>query len=99
MTHLPEFVINKAWYAAHAFSSGGTTVVRLAPDAVVIASFTAAALAFGNIDSNNAIAPVTNGAAALVPPKAGDWPLIARLVILSPGALSPWRPIELPRFE
>lgn len=98
--HRPfECVARNDSYAVQAFSKGGTTVVRLIPDAVMSASFTEAAVAFGNIDSNNAIVPVTNGAAALVPPKVGGWPLIATLVMPSPGALSPRRPIEFPRFE
>ena len=97
--HLFECVVSNDSYAVHAFSNGGTTVVRLLPDAVVMASFTAATVAFGNVDSSNAMAPVTNGAAALVPPNVGALPFTLKLVIPSPGALSPRRPIELPRFE
>lgn len=92
-------VVSKDSYAAQAFSNGGTTVVRRVRDAVVIASLTAAAVAFGNTDSNNAMAPVTKGAATLVPLTDGGWPLPAKLVIPSPGALSPRRPMELPKFE
>ena len=65
----------------------------------VMASFIAAAEAFGNSDHSSATAPVTNGAAALVPPKVSGLPSAPRLVIPSPGAPSPRRPIELPRFE
>ena len=97
--HLFEYVVSNDSYAAHALSSGGTTVVRLVADAVVIALFTEAAVAFWKSDSNNAMAPVTNGAAALVPPNVGRLPLTLKLVIPCPGALSPRRPIELPRFE
>lgn len=43
--HLFEYVASNDSYAAHAFSSGGTTVFRV-PDVVVIASFTAAAVTF-----------------------------------------------------
>lgn len=97
--YLFECVVSNDSYAAHAFSNGGTTVVRLVPEVVVSASFTDAAVALGKVDTNNAIAPVTNGAAALVPPKAGGWPLTPKLVMPSPGALSPRRPMEFPRFE
>ena len=60
------------WYALHAFIKGGTTELRLVPHAVVKASFTTAAVAAGNTDSNNARPPETNGAAALVPPNVAD---------------------------
>ena len=97
--HLFAWVVSNDSYAPHAFSNGGTTVVRLVPEAIVIASFTAAAVAVSKSDSNNAIAPVTNGAAALVPPKVGGLSFTLKLVTPSPGALSPRRPMELPRFE
>jgi hypothetical protein len=57
------------------------------------------AVATENIDCNSAIVPVTNGAAALVPLKIGELPLAPRLVMPSPGAASPRRPIEFPKFE
>ena len=85
-------------YAAHASSKGGTTAARLPPDAEMIAPFTAAIGALGNKDRKRAIVPVTNGAAALVPPEAGRL-LKVRLMIPSPGALNPRRPIDFPRFE
>jgi hypothetical protein len=53
----------------------------------------------GNVDQINATAPVTNGVAALVPLRVTGWPSISRLVIRSPGALSPDLPIDLPRLE
>ena len=56
-------------YADQASSSGGTTVVRPCLSAFAIAHLTSAALALGNSDHKSAIVPVTNGAAALVPPK------------------------------
>ena len=45
-------------------------------------------------DNNNVMVPVTNGAAALVPPNVGALPLTPRLVTPSPGALSPRLPYE-----
>ena len=45
------------------------------------------------------MAPVTKGAAALVPPEVTGFPSIPRLVTASPGAMSPRRAIELPRFD
>jgi hypothetical protein len=92
-------VVAITWYAAHASNKGGTTVDRPSTCARVKAIFNSAAVAFGNIDFNNAMAPVTNGAAALVPPNVGDLALVPRLVMPSPGALSPRRPIEFPKFE
>ena len=86
------------WYAAQASNKGGTTVDRRT-GARATAIFSSAAVAFGNIDFSNAMAPVTNGAAALVPPNVGDLSLAPRLVMPSPGALSPRRPIEFPKFE
>jgi hypothetical protein len=65
----------------------------------VIANFTPAAPAAGNSDQSNAVVPVTNGAAALVPLKVRGFPLVPRLVIFCPGALSPLLPIESPRFD
>ena len=58
-----------------------------------------AALAAGNSEHNSAIAPVTKGTATLVPLRVSEWPSVLRLVILSPGALKPRLPIELPRFD
>src|SRR5260221_420038 len=85
------------WYAAHASNKGGTTADLLGT--LITANLTSAAVALGNMDCNNAMAPVTKGAAALVPPNVGGLPLTPRLVMPSPGALSPRRPMELPRFE
>jgi hypothetical protein len=65
----------------------------------VIANFTSAAFASGNSDHSSAIAPVTKGAAALVPLIVRDLPSVPRLVMLCPGALSPRLPIELPRLD
>ena len=67
--------------------------------ACVTASLIRAALALGNCDHNKAIAPVTKGAAALVPPNVSGLPSVPRLVTFSPGAASPRLPMELPRFD
>jgi hypothetical protein len=53
-----------------------------------------AAVAAGNSDQAKAIAPVTKGAATLVPPSVSGSPWAPRLVIWSPGARNPRRPIE-----
>src|SRR6185312_15950123 len=53
----------------------------------------------GNSDHSNAMAPVTKGAAALVPPKVSNAPWAPRLVMFSPGALNPCLPMELPRLD
>src|ERR1700674_5614506 len=67
--------------------------------ALVTASLMAVAVAAGNSDQSSAMAPVTNGAAALVPPNVSDLPSGPRLVMFSPGASRPRLPIELPRLE
>src|SRR5215212_393954 len=86
-------------YAAQASNKGGTIVVRLRPVApFTTADFTSAAGAAGKIDHNRAMAPVTKGAATLVPPAVYALPSDPRLVTPSPGAISPHFPIELPRF-
>jgi hypothetical protein len=54
-----------------------------------------AALAEGNCDHTKAIAPVTKGAAALVPPKVSGKPSLPRLVICSPGATPADRMAEI----
>ena len=64
-----------------------------------MASLICAAVAAGNSDHTNAIAPVTKGTATLVPPNVTDWPSEPRLVMPSPGALNPPLPMELPRFD
>jgi hypothetical protein len=46
-----------------------------------------APLVVGNCDQTKAIAPVTKGAAALVPPNVSGSPSLPRLLICSPGAL------------
>jgi hypothetical protein len=43
--------------------------------------------------------PVTKGAAALVPLKVRGLPLVPRLVMFCPGALSPRLPIESLKFD
>lgn len=58
-----------------------------------------AVVAEGNFDHKSAIAPVTNGTATLVPPNVRGWPEVPRLVMLAPGAESPRRPMELPKFD
>jgi hypothetical protein len=82
-----------------AFSTGGTTLSRRVPSAYKTAYFKAEAVAVGNIDHNNAKVPVTNGAAALVPPKEAAWPSEPKLVMFSAGALMPQRPVERPKFD
>ena len=85
--------------AAHASNKGGVTVAGRRPYDWVIASLTSAAVAAGDSDHNNPTAPVTKGAATLVPPSATGWPSEPRLMIPSPGARKPRLPIELPRFQ
>ena len=65
----------------------------------VTASLISMAVAAGNSDHKSAIVPVTKGTATLVPLSVTRWPSAARLVMLSPGALKPRLPIELPRFD
>ena len=89
----------RAWYAAHASSNGGTMVfLRRRPDCVT-ASLISPALASGNSDQSSAMAPVTKGAAVLVPAKACSLASALRLAMLTPGALRPWHAIDLPRFD
>ena len=54
-------------------------------EAWVRASLICAAVAAGNTDHSSAVAPVTKGAATLVPPSVSDWPPEPRLVMPSPG--------------
>ena len=82
-----------------ASNTGGTTVVRRGPEAGVTASLIAVAVAAGNADHNSASVPVTKGVAALVPPNVSEGPFTPRLVISSPGAISPRLPSVLPRFD
>src|SRR5439155_22150907 len=91
-----QLAVAKVRYAACASSNGGTTVRRVA-DPWVTANFACAADAAGNAEYSSAIEPVTNGAAALVPPNVRGLPSARRLVIPSPGAIKPLRPIDLPR--
>ena len=72
---------------------------REPPLACVAASLIAHAVAVGNSDHRRAIAPVTKGAAALVPLKVLGLPSDPRLVTPSPGALNPRRPIEPPKLD
>ena len=72
---------------------------RILPRDSVTAALMRAATAPGYTDHSSAIVPVTKGAAALVPPSVYGLPSVPRLVTFSPGALSPCRPIEDPRFE
>ena len=58
-----------------------------------------AALARGNNDHSSAMAPVTNGAAKLVPLSLTVAPSPPKLSIASPAALSPRRPIESHRAK
>jgi hypothetical protein len=88
-----------SWYAAQASNRGGTTVFRRAALFCKTAYLISVGVALGNADHKRAIVPVTKGAAALVPPNVSDWPSEPRLVISSPGALSPRLPAELARFE
>jgi len=73
-------------------------LVRRGAAAWIIVDLTAAAVAVGNSDQVSATAPVTNGVAALVPPIVNG-SFTPKLVTDSPGAPSPDRPIEAPRFE
>ena len=74
-------------------------MVRRGEEAWVTACRTSVAVALGNSDHNSAIAPVTKGAATLVPLHVSGWPSAPRLVTASPGALRPRLPIALPKFE
>ena len=74
-------------------------MVVLLSSLLVIARFTSAMAARGNADSSSATAPVTNGVAALVPLETSGEPFAPRLVMAAPGAISPRREIESPRFE
>ena len=65
----------------------------------VTASLIWAAVALGNSDHSSAMAPVTKGAAALVPPEVCGLSPGPRLTMSCPGAASPHRPMELPRFD
>src|SRR5262245_34611396 len=85
------------WYAAAASSTGGTTALRRAT-ARVTAVLIVAALLLRKMDQISAMAPVTNGVAALVPLEVIVPPSESRLVIASPGAMRPRRPIALPRL-
>src|SRR3954454_10885832 len=64
----------------------------------VTADLTCAASAAGNADHNKAAVPVTSGVAALVPLEVTGWPSRPRLVMASPGAITPRWPIELLRL-
>src|SRR6185369_10921814 len=88
-----------AWYAAHASSTGGAMLFRVPAPESITAALMRAAPASGYSDQSSAIAPVTNGAAALVPPMVYGLPSVPRLVTFSPGALTPRRPMEQPRLE
>jgi hypothetical protein len=57
------------------------------------------AVALKKIERNSAIVPVTKGVAALVPLNVADLSSGARLLIASPHARNPRRPIEPARFE
>ena len=63
------------------------------------AIFTFTDEAEGCCDQSRAIVPVTKGADALVPANVRGRPLASRLVMLAPGAVKPFLPIELPKFD
>src|SRR5882757_2939188 len=87
-------LIDNIWYALHASKSGGVTLVRrLVP---ITAFLTSAADAFGNRDHSKA--PVTNGAAKLVPVWDDTSPSGPSVITFSPGAPSPLLPMEPPRL-
>jgi hypothetical protein len=88
-----------AWYATQASSNGGTTVARRGAWECIKANLTSAAFAPGTSDHKSATAPVTKGAATLVPPSVSGFPSAPRLVMPSPGALSPRLPMELPKVD
>jgi hypothetical protein len=67
--------------------------------ALVTANRIPDALAAGNCDHNRAIAPVTKGAAALVPENVCGLPFVPRLVMSMPGAIRPRPPIDFPKFD
>ena len=82
-----------------AFRSGGTTVLRPGAVELVIAILTCAVVAAGKSDQSKAMVPVTNGVAALVPVSMCDEFPAPRLTISSPGAPSPFLPIEAPMLD
>src|ERR671922_1964742 len=84
---------------AHASSKAGIIVRACRACACVTATLIWPALAFGNCDQVNAIAPVTKGAAMLLPPEGAELPSVPRLVTPSPGALRPRRPMEFPKLD
>src|SRR5215469_15145864 len=53
----------------------------------------------GNSEQSSAIVPVTNGAAALVPPKLRGLLSLPKAATSTPGARRPRLPIEAPRLE
>ena len=97
--HLLSFAVSREKQAVAASSMGGTTEARRRVETRETASLICGAVALGNSDHNNAIAPVTNGTATLVPPSVSVCPSGPRLVMVSPGAVKPRLPIEIPRFE
>src|SRR5262249_16129220 len=82
-----------------ASSSGGTMVLGRRVKVPATAALTCAAVAVGTSDQASATAPVTNGAAALVPPSVSRPFRAPVLLTLSPGALKPRGPMEPPRFD
>src|SRR4051794_28123472 len=96
---LPALLADRISYALLASRRGGVTVLRRLARDVTRASLTSMAVAPGNTDHSRAAAPVTNGAATLVPDDVTDVPSGARLATPSPGAPTPRLPIERPRFD
>src|SRR5262245_4445348 len=82
----PLVALANALYADHASSNGGTSDARRRLEVCSSASLICDALADGNTDHNNAVAPVTNGTATLVPPRMSAGPSAPRLAMRSPGA-------------
>src|SRR5262249_30115595 len=82
------------WYAARPSRRGGIRVARRGATGPVTASRSCPPGAAGNNDFKSAMAPVTKGAAALVPEKGCIVASGARLTTPSPGAASPRLPAE-----
>src|SRR5262249_15429706 len=65
---MPPMFLRNVDNAAEAFKRGGVMTRRLPESPLVTANLICAALALRNSDHSSAMAPVTKGAAALVPP-------------------------------
>ena len=88
-----------AWYAAEASRTGGITVARRARSEPKSATFTSDAFARWKLRPQQRGCPGHEGSAALVPPNDFGCPSVPRVGMFSAGALTPLRPVELPKFD